>query len=115
MKKFLLAGMAVLSGFSSIAHAEPVSRDVTITTFHPMAVDRTHCPSCSGITRVYVEPGAWGSTTCRPDAGDLYKEDSHLLSILLTARATGLNVKLEVNDAVRPIDTVCKITAVWVN
>lgn len=105
---FLLAAVAVL------AHAEPVQRAVTITRIHPMAVQRTHCPTCSGITRIYVTPEAWGNTDCRADAGDLFLEDKHILATLLFAKGNGLPVTLQVSSTVRPIDTVCKITAAYI-
>lgn len=107
---FLLTALAVL------AHAEPVQRAVTITItrIHPMAVQRTHCPTCSGITRINVTPEAWGSTDCRADVGDLFLEDTHILATLLFAKGSGLPMTLEVNNAVRPIDTVCKTTAAFI-
>ncbi len=79
-----------------------------------MAVQRTHCPTCSGITRIYVAPEAWGGTDCRADAGDLFLEDKHILATLLYAKGNGLPVTLEVSSTVRPIDTVCKITAAYI-
>ncbi len=105
---FLIAALALL------AHAEPAQRAVTITRIHPMAVQRTNCPTCSGITRIYVTPEAWGSTDCRADAGDLFLEDKHILATLLFAKGNGLPVMLEVESTVRPIDTVCKITAAYI-
>lgn len=105
-----------LAAFAACAPAEPVSRSVSITKIHPMAVQRTHCPSCSGITRIYVSPAAWGATSCRPDAGDLFHEDWHILTTLLMAWKSGKTVTLEVNSQVIPIhnDSVCKITAAFV-
>lgn len=94
--------------------AGPADRYVSIQRIHPMAVQRTHCPTCSGITRIYVTPEAWGSTDCRQDAGDLFLEDKHILATLLYAKANNLPVRLEVNSDVRPIDQVCKITAAYV-
>jgi len=108
----LLISILVLA--SAQVFAGPITRDATITSFHPMAVDRTHCPSCSGLTRVYVNNASWGNSDCREDAGDLFKEDDHILSILLTAWIAGKAVQLEVNDTVKPIGTVCKITAAYI-
>ena len=79
-----------------------------------MSVQRIHCPTCSGITRIYVNPEAWGATDCRQDAGDLFLEDVHILATLLFAKKNGLPVTLEVNSAVKPIDEVCKITAAFI-
>jgi len=104
----------VLTAFAVLAHAEPAQRPATITVIHPMAVQRTHCPTCSGITRVYLNPEAWGTTNCRQDAGDLFLEDFHILATLLFAKKNGLPVTLEVNSAVKPIDEVCKITAAFI-
>ena len=99
---------------ASEALAAPINRDVTITEIHPMSVNRTHCPACSGITRVYVNVAAWGSSDCRQDAADLLKEDDHIYSTLLAAWLANKAVKIEVNDTVKPLDEVCKITAIWV-
>lgn len=108
-----LAGL-LLAASTTFGHAEPVSRSVTIAVIHPMAVQRTHCPTCSGITRVYLNPEAWGSTDCRPDAADLFLEDMHILATLLFAKKNNLPVKLEVNSTVKPIDEVCKVTAAYI-
>lgn len=103
-----------LLGLSVVAHSAPATRSVVITKVHPMAVNRLHCPTCSGYTRIYVQSAPWGNTTCRTDAADLAKEDSHLLSVLMTAWVTGKQVVIEVNDASRPIDEVCRVTAMSV-
>ena len=79
-----------------------------------MAVDRVHCPDCSGLTRVYVEPGLWGNSNCRQDAADLFKEDDHIYSLLLAAWVANKTVTIEVNDSVKPLGDVCKITAIFV-
>ena len=114
MNKVKLIFLAVVTLCSVSAVAEPILRDVQIERIHPMAVDRTHCPTCSGVTRIYVNKAAWGNSNCRNDAGDLLKEDDHLLSILLTAWIAGKSVKLEVNDQAIPIGDVCKITAAFI-
>ena len=111
--KYAVFVVAIL--IAGLSYAKPVDRGgLSIQRIHPMAVDRTHCASCSGITRIYVNGGAWGDTSCRVDAGDLFKEDDHILSVLLLASATGKEIRIEVNDEVQPIDEVCKITAVYV-
>ncbi|WNO07956.1 hypothetical protein [Teredinibacter sp. KSP-S5-2] len=113
--KILLPLSFVLLFFTSLTViAKPVVRDVVIERIHPMAMDRTHCPSCSGITRIYVNNVAWGDTACRGDAADLLKEDEHILSILLAAWISGKSIQLEVNDSVTPIAPVCKITAAYI-
>lgn len=104
----------LLAVFAAFAHAEPITRYATVTIIHPMAVQRTHCPTCSGITRIYVTPEAWGTSDCRSDAGDLFLEDKHILATLMWAKSSGLPVRLEVESTVRPLDTVCKITAAYV-
>lgn len=110
--KLLLLVFSLL--FVNLAFAQPISRQVEIVKFHPMAVERTHCPECSGITRLYVNQAPWEDSDCRDDAADLLKEDTHLLSILLTAWTTGKSVSLEVNDEVKTLSGVCKITAAYV-
>jgi len=113
MKKNTLLILLLLA--SSYSWSKPVDRkNLSISNIHPMAVDRTHCRKCSGITRIYVNKGPWGDTNCREDAGDLYKEDDHILSTILFAWDSGKKIRIEVNDQVRPIDEVCKITAVYI-
>ncbi|KZZ44122.1 hypothetical protein A3759_12155 [Thalassolituus sp. HI0120] len=116
MKFKIFSLIITLTLLSNYSNAKPVSRDnLTIKQIHPMAVDRTHCgESCSGITRIYVNSAVWGDTDCRQDAGDLYKEDDHILSTILFSWASGKNLRIEVNDQVKPIDSVCKITAISV-
>lgn len=113
MNNLALVFTILLLLVSVFSLAKPVNRlDLTITRIHPMAVDRIHCEKCSGITRIYVNSGAWDDTNCRGDAGDLFKEDEHILSTILLAWANGKKIQIEVNDQVKPIDDVCKITAV---
>lgn len=112
MKKVGLVFTALIV-ISNLAFAAPYSRDVTIESLHPMAVDRVHCASCSGVTRVYVNSASWGDSNCRTDAADLAFEDTHILSILMAAWVAGKKVKIEVNDTEKPVDQVCRITAAW--
>jgi hypothetical protein len=115
MKYLKLISTSIFCIYSAVALSKPVYRDVTITSFHPMSVDRTHCPTCSGFTRVYVNKSNWGDTNCRNDAADLHKDDEHILSLLLSAWIAGKSVKIEVNDQSIPIGGVCKITAAWIS
>lgn len=109
-----LALAALLAGFISPANAEPFQRTVTIRKMTPMAVDRPSCPACKGHTRIYVDDVSWGTSACRPDAGDLALEDKHLLAALLFAWSSGKQVVLEVESTLRPIDWTCKITAAFI-
>ena len=88
-------------------------RQVTVTSLHPIANERPHSAG-TNLTRVYVNSGAWGKTSCRTDAADLKKEDSHILSQLLWAISSKKSIKIEVNDTLRPFDTVCQITALFI-
>ncbi len=76
---------------------------------HPMAVNRISCASCSGITRIYFNTGAWGSTSCREDAGDLYKEDSHILSALMMGWTTGKKFESKLIVTIRPLIRYVKL------
>lgn len=107
-------GVLCLAAYCLPVCSEPYSRSAVIREFHPMSLSRTHCDSCSGITRIYVNSAAWGTSSCRGDAADLMKEDDHILSFLLAGWISGKTVKIEVNDQDQPIDQVCKVTAAWV-
>ena len=101
----------------STLYAKHAIREVTITKLHPISSNRPATPSSEDLTRVYVNPGAWGDTTCRQDAADLLKEDTHLLSILLMAWTTGKNIRIEVDDTSipwGPNETVCQVTALYI-
>lgn len=89
--------------------------NLTIRTIHPMSVERLHCPECTGITRIYVNPGAWGATECREDAADIYANDEHMLSIVMTAWAMGKQIRFEVNDQHPTLNGVCRATALFVS
>jgi hypothetical protein len=110
-----LAAVLLLAGFMTAANAEQFQRTVTILKVHPMSVQRPHCPACSGYTRIYVNSAAWGTSSCRNDAGDLALEDKHLFATLLFAWNSGKEVVLEVNSTQTPIDTVCRITAAFIS
>ena len=115
--KFLI--LLLFVAFSLPLYAADPERVVNIKTLHPMGSSRPHCPSCQGFTRVYIKESdvSWGNTTCRKDAADLSKEDTHLMSVLLIAFSTGRPVKIEVTDILRPVsnDQVCQITAIWLD
>lgn len=113
MIRFL--AMVVLIMVASEVFSAPVDRETSIVKIHPMSLDRPHCPACSGITRVYVNVAPWGNSDCRQDAGDLLKEDDHIYSLLLAAWVANKSVRIEVNNSVKPLDDVCKITAIYVN
>ncbi|NRF28944.1 hypothetical protein [Vibrio coralliilyticus] len=57
--------------------AKHAIREVTVTQLHPISMNRPVSPGSQNLTRVYVNPGVWGDTTCRQDAADLLKEDTH--------------------------------------
>ncbi len=98
----------------NVVYAKHASREVTVTQLHPISTKRPVSPNSENSTRIYVNPGAWGDTTCRQDAADLLKEDTHLLSILLMAWTTGKKIIIEVDDTSipwGPNETVCQVTA----
>ncbi|NOH22391.1 hypothetical protein [Vibrio europaeus] len=101
----------------NVVYAKHAIREVTVTQLHPISTKRPASPNSENSTRIYVNPGAWGDTTCRQDAADLLKEDTHLLSILLMAWTTGKNIRIEVDDTITPWgpeDNVCQVTALYI-
>ena len=98
---------------SNYAFGVEVNRLVTISNLHPMSIARTGANGKS-ITRVFVNSAAWGTTTCRTDAADLNNDDTHISSILLAAWMSDKKLTIYVEDTQRPIDNVCRITALVV-
>jgi hypothetical protein len=81
-----------------------------------MSVERLHCPTCSGVTRIYFTQTAdWETTSCRGDAADIYGEDEHMLSVTMAAWAMGKQVRFEVNDEHDDLHGVCRATALFVD
>ncbi len=97
-----------------IARTQSVRRTITITQLHPIAAVRPASPKHINLTRIYVNNGKWGNTDCRQDAADLRKEDSHLMAILLAAWLNSKSITIEVDSSLRPADTVCQVTALFV-
>lgn len=89
--------------------------ELTIRAWHPSSNNRAHAPSYNGITRVYFNTkGAWGTSNCRDDSGDIPVEDTHIISTMLAAFMAGKTMRVEVNDALPKLSGVCKITAVHI-
>ncbi len=106
--------MFVLS--NSALAAEYTRSSVNIIGFSPNADNRPHKPVASNIIRIVINEASWGAgSTCRENAADLQKSDTHMLSILLTAWASGKSVKMTVDDTLKPIDTVCQVTSLYVH
>jgi hypothetical protein len=99
---------------ATVSHPAEFSRPVTIRSIYPLAEGRPTEPGRKNIIRVYVNQEPWGASTCRNDAADLLPSEKNLLSILLTAIALGKPVHIYVDDTMRPYDTVCQVTALWV-
>lgn len=97
---------------SNIVFAGEANREVTITEILSFTADRPNAPSSQNITRVYINTAPWPGTSCREDAADLQKEDSHTYSLLLMAWASGKTIQIGVDDRRKPYDNVCQI--VWV-
>ena len=109
MRSMLLVSVMLAFFMSIDAFATSARRgNVTIVNIHPVAIARQ---SHGGVTRVYVNHEAWGGTDCRPTAGDIQREDTHLLSILLTAWALGKLIDMEVESSRKITDDVCQIVS----
>ena len=109
-----LGVLLIITLYSITLHAGEYQRqDVTIVRLHPIADNRPAAPAYQNITRVYLTHGAWGNSTCRQDAADLLKTDTHLLSLLITGWTTNKKINIVVDDALRLGDSVCQITALY--
>jgi hypothetical protein len=97
------------------ANGAEYGRPVTVTSTLSEAAQRPALTIAQNYTRIYVRPAAWGASTCREDAADLSKSDSHLLAQLLTALQTGKTITIFVDDTLRPVDTVCQVTMIQIS
>jgi hypothetical protein len=100
----------VVAAWCSNASATEFIREVTVKEILPIAADRPAYPGSANLVRTYVNQAAWGSSACRTDAADLQASDKHLVSVLLTAWATGRSIIIAVDDAKHPFDSVCQVT-----
>ena len=113
---FLFLAIIGTGVMPAIVSAQEVNRmNLTIDRIHPISGERAGATNSQNLTRVYVNPGAWGSSDCRTDAADLKKEDTHTLSVLLTAFALNRSVDIYVDSTSKPWGRVCQITAVTIN
>lgn len=95
----------------SVIAAEQVAT-VSVIRVMPMSLSRPSSSAYEGLTRVYFATASLG--TCRSDAADIELADKHILSALLAAWHSGVQVQVFVDDTVRLVsgDTTCKVTAI---
>lgn len=107
---------AIMLLVSTVASANVGVRDnLTIKLLSPMSSNRPSSTVNQGLTRVYFTvSAAWGTTGCRTDAGDVQAGDSNILAAIMTAFATGKQMKVEVDDTLPTANGVCRITAIYV-
>lgn len=98
-----------------MAHGAEASRWVVVSSSHSIAANRPAAPASQNFIRVYVNNAAWGSTTCRQDAADIARTDTHLVAQLLAALGSEKAITLTVDDTLRPIDNACQVTAMDVD
>lgn len=110
---FLILAMFLASSFTAVQSAEFYRENLTITKIHPTASNRPVYSQSQNLTRIYVQPDAWGSSSCRQDAADIAKEDSHILSVLLMAFAQNKQVDVLVDDSMQPAGA-CRVTGIFV-
>jgi len=103
----------ILLSFIFPTEAARYTRNATVKQLHPIANER---PGAGGqnLIRIYVNQASWGESNCRTDAADMKKEDTHLYSTLLWAMSSGKSIRIEVADELKPYDTVCQVTALFV-
>ncbi len=110
----------ILTTFSFIFDISPTSaaehgRSITVKKIHALSETRPVAPYTAGTIRVYVNPASWGSSDCRSDAADFVLDsvnDRVNYLTFLTALSSGWKIELRVDDTLRPVDSVCRITAV---
>ena len=95
--------------------AAEYGRTLTVTSTLAIAETRPAGTAIQNYMLVYVNPSAWGTSTCRQDAVLIKKTDTMLLAQLLTVLQTGKTVALFVDDTLRPVDTqLCQVTMIHV-
>ncbi|MDH5732001.1 MAG: hypothetical protein OEZ58_23705 [Gammaproteobacteria bacterium] len=110
----LLLIIISISYTGNVYSTEKRRKDIQIVRIHPMAANRPGSPNTQDITRIYVDTAPWENSSCRQDAADLMKVDTHLLSSLLMAWSTNKKISIIVDDALTPADTVCQVVALFI-
>lgn len=110
MKSLLLVVSLLIA---SISHAAEYSRsNVTVNSILAMAVDRPARTNSQGYIRLYLNDGAWmtgsSESSCKRTNVDIAKEDTHLVSIMLTAMALNQQLVIGVDHTLLPIDDTCQ-------
>jgi len=113
----LTATSIILFFYMCEINAIEVTRsNVQVQKIVPIATDRPASPAVQGTIRVYLNSGAWGSTSCRTDAADLQKVDSHLLGTLLSGISLRKTIDIVVESNLRPDGgEVCQAIAIILN
>lgn len=104
-----------LASLSTPASAAEFTRTITIARIAGVSTSRPSNPSAQSVIRVFATAGgAWGSSTCRPDAADVSMDDWHIYAIVMRAwkDAMPLQVVVESTQVIDTGDSVCKIVAV---
>ncbi len=105
---FLVCSQVVLA-------AEYKKDDVEITSIRPYSEAELEPSALANYIRIYMPDATWGTPHCRGDAADLKKDDTHLLSVLLAAWASGKKIDMYIDDSIpRVQSTVCRLVNISV-
>ncbi len=92
---------------------EYVKENVQISSIRPFSEAQVEFPGLANYIRIYMPDSSWGDSNCRNNAADLSKNDTHILSVLLTAWASGKQIDMYVDDSIpRVHSTVCRLVGV---
>jgi len=119
LNKFAL--LLLVCTFSAATFAETsVRASLRITSIHPITTERPSNPDYEGMIRLYIKDKNYGVSTewdtpspCRTDAVDVYKDQQHVLDVLIVAWEKQIRVQMEVDDSLPKLDNVCRLTAAW--
>ena len=69
-------------------------------------------PEWQGLTQVTFDNINWSSGSCDSRHVAIREEDDHILSALLTAKATGVKIRLYADDSIKVKNDYCFLRAI---
>ena len=106
----IMSGIVVTAGLTAYLNAAEYSQNgISIKRVKGMAAVRPSNPRAVNQIRLYFDQADWGSSSCRKDAADLPKSETHIISMMLSSMALQQSVVISVDDTLKPIDNTCQI------
>jgi hypothetical protein len=106
-------------GLTGLFASESSKSGVKILGISPISINRPASTVSQGYTDVQITNFQWAPVnTCSVTEVLIKKEDSNILSTLLTAISTGMPIQITIDDSIRPqgsgSGTPCQVTAITI-